>query len=155
MPDNLAPAFLAQVTAALRRHAARPPGARGRDRSRTAPDALWQREVIEAARVAARAGALRIVVAVDPPATCGRGCRRLRHRRGRARAAGAATCIADASVAGAAPDGWAARRSRSTASFEADALVAEVNQGGDMVAAVIREVDANVPVTSVVATRGK
>src|SRR6185437_2041323 len=37
----------------------------------------------------------------------------------------------------------------------ADALVAEVNQGGDMVAAVIRQIDARVPVRSVHATRGK
>jgi phage terminase large subunit-like protein len=37
----------------------------------------------------------------------------------------------------------------------ADALVAEVNQGGDMVAAVMREVDPAVPVGEVRATRGK
>jgi phage terminase large subunit-like protein len=34
-------------------------------------------------------------------------------------------------------------------------LVAEVNQGGDMVASVINEVDPGVPVTAVRATRGK
>jgi phage terminase large subunit-like protein len=37
----------------------------------------------------------------------------------------------------------------------ADVLVAEVNQGGDMVKAVVAAVDAEVPVTSVHATRGK
>ena len=41
------------------------------------------------------------------------------------------------------------------AAVEADALVAEVNQGGDMVKAVIAEVDAEVPVIAVRATRGK
>jgi phage terminase large subunit-like protein len=39
--------------------------------------------------------------------------------------------------------------------LQADALVVEVNQGGDMVRAVIREADANVPVLAVRATRGK
>ena len=45
--------------------------------------------------------------------------------------------------------------SRSTGGFEADALVAEVNQGGEMVEAVMRQVDPAVPVTRVHATRGK
>ena len=37
----------------------------------------------------------------------------------------------------------------------ADRLVAEVNQGGDMVAHLIRQVDPMVPFTAVRATRGK
>jgi phage terminase large subunit-like protein len=39
--------------------------------------------------------------------------------------------------------------------LQADALVAEVNQGGDMVGAVLRNVDASVPLKMVHATRGK
>jgi phage terminase large subunit-like protein len=39
--------------------------------------------------------------------------------------------------------------------LEADALVAEVNQGGEMVRAVIAEVDSQVPVIAVRASRGK
>jgi phage terminase large subunit-like protein len=38
---------------------------------------------------------------------------------------------------------------------EADALIAEVNQGGEMVEAVIAEADPHVPVKQVRATRGK
>jgi len=38
---------------------------------------------------------------------------------------------------------------------EADALVVEINQGGEMATSVIREVDPEVPVTPVRATRGK
>ena len=63
--------------------------------------------------------------------------------------------LADATVAGAEPAGWAARAVALYHRLEADALVAEVNQGGDMVAAVIRQVDPSVPVTAVRATRGK
>jgi phage terminase large subunit-like protein len=36
-----------------------------------------------------------------------------------------------------------------------DAVIAETNQGGDMVEAVLREVDSTLPVTAVKATRGK
>ncbi len=39
--------------------------------------------------------------------------------------------------------------------LEADRIVVEVNQGGDMVSAIIRQVDPNVPVRPVHATRGK
>ena len=39
--------------------------------------------------------------------------------------------------------------------FEADRIVVEVNQGGDMVEAVLRQVDETVPVKPVRATRGK
>ncbi|HMS95609.1 MAG TPA: hypothetical protein PKA03_10380, partial [Tabrizicola sp.] len=39
--------------------------------------------------------------------------------------------------------------------LDADALVAEVNQGGDMVAAAVREGDPGVPVKAVRAPRGK
>jgi phage terminase large subunit-like protein len=39
--------------------------------------------------------------------------------------------------------------------LDADCIVAEVNQGGDMVTAVLRTVDATVPVKAVRANRGK
>ncbi|MGL4973794.1 MAG: ATP-binding protein, partial [Bosea sp. (in: a-proteobacteria)] len=53
------------------------------------------------------------------------------------------------------PQDWAERAIALYRSHEADALVVEVNQGGEMVTAVLREIDANVPVTAVRATRGK
>ncbi len=63
--------------------------------------------------------------------------------------------LADASRAEVRPAEWAAAAIALYRRFDADALVAEVNQGGDMVAAVMREVDAGVPVKEVRATRGK
>jgi phage terminase large subunit-like protein len=53
------------------------------------------------------------------------------------------------------PAGWAAKAIALWRRLEADCLVVEVNQGGDMVRAVIREQDANVPVTPVRAHRAK
>ena len=64
--------------------------------------------------------------------------------------------LEDATVAGTAPArlGGAAR-SALYRRLEADTLVAEVNQGGDMVRAVLRQVDPAVPLKTVHATRGK
>jgi phage terminase large subunit-like protein len=63
--------------------------------------------------------------------------------------------LADATLREVRPDQWAARALGLYRRLGADALVAEVNQGGDMVAAVLREIDPGVPVTAVRATRGK
>ncbi len=149
---NLAPGFLAQVVA--RYHGTR----LGRqellgEMIEERADALWQRGQIEAARVAKAPELQRIVVAVDPPAsqrsgTCG------------IVAAGLGKdeigyVLADGSLGEVRPAEWAAVAIALYRRFNADALVAEVNQGGDMVAAVMREVDAGVPVKPVRATRGK
>ena len=56
---------------------------------------------------------------------------------------------------GLAPAQWALRAIALYRRLEADTLVAEVNQGGEMVAAVLRAVDASVPLKTVQATRGK
>jgi len=119
------------------------------------PDALWSRGQIEACRVAAAADLIRIVVAVDPPATstansdtCGILVAGLGGN-------GHGYVLADYSVQGVSPHIWASRAVAAFRDFAADRIVAEVNQGGDMVEAVIRQVDANAPVRSVRASRGK
>ncbi len=63
--------------------------------------------------------------------------------------------LADETVTGLSPAGWASKAIALWRRLEADCLVVEVNQGGDMVRAVIREADASVPVTPVRAHRGK
>ena len=105
-------------------------------------DALWQRADIEALRVPSAAAAAR---ASSSPST-------RRPRGGAAPAASSPPASARTRIAyviadwtrrgGAARRMGGARRSASTGALDADALVAEVNQGGDMVEAVIREVDA-------------
>lgn len=54
-----------------------------------------------------------------------------------------------------APHVWAERVVAAYHEFKADRIVAEVNNGGDLVANTIKGFDANVPVTSVTASRGK
>jgi phage terminase large subunit-like protein len=55
----------------------------------------------------------------------------------------------------ASPLGWARRAVDLYHRLGADLVVAEVNNGGEMVEAVIRQVDANVPTRTVHASRGK
>jgi phage terminase large subunit-like protein len=119
------------------------------------PDALWSRAMIEAARVNAAPQLARIVVAVDPPASSTKGadaCGLV--AAGRAEN-GIIYVIADESAAGLSPAHWAAKAIALWRRLSADALVVEVNQGGDMVRAVISEQDRDVPVIAVHAKRGK
>ncbi|MGH7092598.1 MAG: ATP-binding protein, partial [Stellaceae bacterium] len=119
------------------------------------PDALWTRAAIEAGRVAPPPALQRIVVAVDPPGSARPGadaCGLV--AAGRAED-GAIYVLADASAAGLSPQAWATKAIALWRQLSADALVAEINFGGDMVREVIREADASVPVMTVRATRGK
>jgi phage terminase large subunit-like protein len=118
-------------------------------------DALWTRARIESCRIAAAPPLTRIVVAVDPPASstkradaCGLVA------AGRAEN-GTFYVIADETVSGLSPAGWAQKAIALWRRLEADALVVEVNQFGDMVRAVIAEADNTVPVVAVRATRTK
>lgn len=118
-------------------------------------DALWTRDLIEAARVAAAPPLARIVVAVDPPATSGPGADACGLVAAGVDAGGTLYVLSDATLLRARPEGWAASAVALYRRLQADALVVEVNQGGEMVAAVIAQVDPAVPVTPVRATRGK
>jgi predicted phage terminase large subunit-like protein len=53
------------------------------------------------------------------------------------------------------PDGWARRAVAAFDAYEADLIVAEVNNGGDLVERVIRTVRPRIPFKAVRATRGK
>ncbi|MBV1705866.1 MAG: terminase family protein [Hyphomicrobiales bacterium] len=117
--------------------------------------ALWTRDMIEAARLAEAPSCRKIVVAVDPPASSGRRADACGIIAAGMTADGMVIVLADASLKEVRPAQWAAAAVALYHRYEADALVAEVNQGGEMVAAVIGKADASVPVRSVRATRGK
>jgi phage terminase large subunit-like protein len=119
------------------------------------PDALWSREAIEGARVVSAPPLARIAVAVDPPVSSGRGADACGIVAAGVDESGLGYVLEDETVQGLPPQGWAARAVALYRRLEADALVVETNQGGEMVAAVIRQVDPGVPVTSVHAMRGK
>ena len=151
---NLAPSFLDEVVG---RYAGTRLGRQEIDGEivEERADALWTRDVIEASRCAAAPPLARVVVAVDPPVSSGARADACGIVAAGVDAAGAGYVLADASAPGLRPPDWAARAVALYRRLEADALVVEVNQGGDMAGAVIREVDPGAPVTAVRATRGK
>lgn len=121
--------------------------------------ALWRRAWIEDARVRAAPRLSRIVVAVDPPASS-RGDECGIVVAGRAATEdgdgeGDAYVLADMSAGGLTPHAWAARVADAYAQYEADAVIAEANQGGDMVKSVLINDAPNLPVKLVHATRAK
>lgn len=117
--------------------------------------ALWSREMIEACIADHVPPMRRIVVAVDPPATARRTSDACGIVAVGLDGAGRAVVLADESIGAARPLDWANRAVGLYHRLQADCLLAEVNQGGDMVAAVIRSVDSGVPVKAVRATRHK
>jgi len=118
-------------------------------------DALWTRAMIEASRESGAPALARIVVAVDPPASSSQRADSCGLVVAGVDRDGIGHVLEDGTVSGARPHEWAAKAVALYRRLEADALVVEVNQGGEMAASVIREVDPGVPVTAVRATRGK
>lgn len=151
---NLAPGFLRMIE---RRYAGTRLGRQELDGEmiEDREDALWSRQMIEEAVPDAVETLGRIVVAVDPPASS----RRTSDACGIVAAGldghGEVVVLADATVRAAKPQEWAARAVALFHKLEADCLVVEVNQGGEMATAVIRTVDPAVPVKAVRARRGK
>jgi phage terminase large subunit-like protein len=131
-----------------------------------AEGALWTRELIERSRLAQgplyhaphgpppRPGEdlRRVVVGVDPPASAGGTCGIVVCGAG---ADGTLYVLADHSAAGASPLGWAAKVAGAAEAWCADLVVAEINNGGAMVATTLRSADAGLPVRTVSASRGK
>jgi phage terminase large subunit-like protein len=122
--------------------------------------ALWTSEMLERARVDAVPEFSRVVVAVDPPVTSTKqsdACGIVvvgADTRGDPRD-WRAVVLEDASVQGASPEGWARAALAAMARHGADRLVAEVNQGGELVEQVVRTIDPQVPFRAVHATRSK
>jgi phage terminase large subunit-like protein len=144
------------------------------------PGALWTRAMLEQARISlspsgeragergtmiaspdfpspglvpeGERGMSRVVVGVDPPASAhGDSC-------------GIVVCgmagsvgyvLADCTLAGARPEGWARRVAAAAQAWDAQLVVAEKNQGGDMVESVLRAASVGLPVRLVAATASK
>ena len=122
--------------------------------------ALWTSRTIEDNRfipddIHAFAETLeRIVVGVDPAVTSKTTSNKTgiivagKDRRGHA-------YVLDDRTIKASPDGWAREAVNAYHEWKADRIVAEVNNGGDLVEHTVRTVDENVPFTAVRASRGK
>jgi phage terminase large subunit-like protein len=151
---NLAPTFLQSI---MERYAGTKLGRQELEGEivDTREDSLFPRARIEAARVLEAPALKRVVVAIDPPASAREG----------ANACGIVAAglgvdekiyvLADESAAGLSPLEWASRAVTLYRKLEADRIVVEVNQGGDMVRSVLSEIDRNLPILEVRATRAK
>ena len=151
---NLAPGFIAEMRA---RYGATSLGRQELDGElvEDRADGLWNRAGFERTRIDGAPALTRIVVAVDPPVTSGAKADACGIAVAGIDAAGRGYVLADRTVAGHAPLVWAKVAVAALEEFAADRIVAEVNQGGDLVEGVIRQIDDNVPIRKVRATRGK
>ena len=118
------------------------------------PGALWSHSIIDAARQAAAPNLVRIVVAIDPAASSGENADETgivvvgRDHQGHG------YVLADISGRYQ-PIEWAKIAITAYRTHHADRIVAEVNNGGEMVENTLRMVDPNIPFTAVRASRGK
>lgn len=119
------------------------------------PGALWSRDALEQLRRRAAPEMARMVVAVDPPVTSGPGADACGIVVAGAGLDGAVYVLEDLSAVGLSPNQWATRAIEAYHRWDADRLVAEVNNGGELVAAVVRQIDGSVSYRDVRASRGK
>lgn len=120
------------------------------------PGALWSRRNLDENRVRIQdvPPLTRVKVSIDPAITSGESSNEHGIMVGGMCAKQHGYLLEDASLRGT-PDQMARRAVAMYRKYEADGIVAEANQGGEMVTAIIRAVDPSVPVKLVRATRGK
>jgi phage terminase large subunit-like protein len=116
--------------------------------------ALWNRSLLEACREHGESPPVRrVVIGVDPPATsdgdaCGIVVCALAED-------GTARVLADCSLRHPTPERWARRVATAAREWQADRVIAEANQGGEMVRSVLHAAEIALPVKLVHASRGK
>ena len=151
--ENLAPAFLDQI---VRRYQGTRLGRQELDAEMLddMPGALWQRGMIEATRTSAHPELSRVVVAIDPAVSASEDADETGIIVAGRDAKGHGYVLADASGRYA-PAEWARAAIAAYGAHQADRIVAEINNGGDMVEATLRMIDPNVPFSAVRAAHGK
>jgi phage terminase large subunit-like protein len=153
--DNLAPTFISSI---VRKYE----GTRlGRQELNAEilddnPGALWNREVIEHLRIPLNEcpPLIRIVVGVDPAVSGGEESDETGIIVDGMAATGHCYVLADVSVRGS-PHTWALAAVRAYHKWQADRMIGEVNNGGDLVEVNIRTVDPGIAYKAVHASRGK
>lgn len=157
--NNLAPGFVEAMEAA---YSGTPLGRQelGGELVEDLVGALWTRSDIDRARVHQLPEKMEdIIVAIDPPASAHSGsdaCGII--VAGKTQAAGfGERCfvLGDGTVQGEKPSDWAARALSLAKEAGASGIVAEANQGGEMVRTVLESVDGSVPIHLVHARLGK
>ncbi len=124
--------------------------------------ALWTRQVLECCRMTDIPKLEKIIISVDPPVTsgpksdkCGIIVAGRTPSASIAKYNHQAVILHDGTLQGVSPDVWAQKAIALYNTWNADYILVEVNQGGEMVRSVLNAVDSQVPVKSVFATRSK
>jgi phage terminase large subunit-like protein len=118
------------------------------------PDALWRRDSIENTRTDRAPAMKRVVVAIDPEATSGEESAETGIIAAGKGVDGEFYVLRDASRRDT-PNGWAKAAIAVFNELRADRVVAEVNNGGEMIEAVLRSVSPYISYYGVHASRGK
>jgi len=116
--------------------------------------ALWTRGVIDRNRLESAPALARIAVSIDPAVTNTKDSDETGIIVVGSDAAGNGYVLADYSFKGS-PNDWAQKAVAVFREHKADSILVEVNQGGDMVTAVLRQVDMSLPIQEVRAHVGK
>lgn len=117
------------------------------------PGALWRRAEIDEARVVRAPALQRVIIGVDPKASVEAESETGIVAVGKGDD-GHAYVLADDSLDGT-PEQWAQSVAKAYERERADRVVVEVNQGGDMVASVLKATGVRLPLREVRASRGK
>lgn len=118
------------------------------------PNALWLHENIDKHRVSQLPQLKRVVIGVDPKAKMAEGSSETGIIVAGIDYNDHGYVFADKSIM-ATPEGWSAKVVSAFHQYKANLIVAEINNGGDMVVSCIRTQDRALPVKTVHATRGK
>ena len=116
--------------------------------------ALWSRNIIEAGRTETHPALIRIVVGVDPAVTSGENADFTGIVVAGVSSDGHYYVLEDVTTK-ASPDGWARIAVDAYHRHNADRIIGETNNGGDMIELLMRQVDPSVSYKKVTATRGK
>lgn len=119
-----------------------------------APGALWKRDDIEQHRVIEMPSLTRIVVAIDPAVSSNEESAETGIIVAGVGTNGHGYVFDDVTVSGA-PDVWAKAAVTAYHTHKGDRIIAEVNNGGDMIESTVRVIDARVSFKQVRASRGK
>lgn len=117
------------------------------------PGALWTRKLLDKCRIATPPKLTRIYISIDPKteetATSEAGI------IGVAIGEDKKAYVLDDSSLNSSPKGWASQAVSAYHRLNADAIIAEINQGGDMVVSTLDGVEDNLPIKRVRATKSK
>jgi len=120
--------------------------------------ALWSRQLLEDCISSSLPEMDKIIVAIDPPVSTSERADScgiiVAGRTGQGRAA-KAYILHDGTVQGLSPEGWARHAITLAQGWDADYMLAEVNQGGDLVSTILHAIDHRIPIKKVRANKGK